>query len=65
MQKYRNIVFLSIATGMIGLAIIFNPTLNLDQDNQLITKSGKIQETNKLIPLIIGQSKIIRFYEIL
>ena len=31
------------------------------QDNQLITKSGKIREINKLIPLRIGQSKTIYF----
>lgn len=43
----------------------------LQQDNRiknkfkLVTKSGKVQETNKLVPLRIGQSKIIRFYEIL
>ncbi len=43
----------------------------LQQDNciknkfKLVTKSGKVQETNKLVPLRIGQSKIIRFYEIL
>ena len=30
---------------------------------QLITKSGKIQQINQLIPLRIGQSEIIRFYE--
>lgn len=32
---------------------------------QLVTKSEKGQETNKLVPLRIGQSKILRFYEIL
>lgn len=30
---------------------------------KLITKSGKIQQINQLIPLRIGQSEIIRFYE--
>ena len=30
---------------------------------QLITKSGKIQQINQLIPIRIGQSEIIRFYE--
>ena len=30
---------------------------------QLITKSGKIQQINQLIPLRIGQSEVIRFYE--
>jgi len=43
----------------------------LQQDNRtknkfkLVTKSGKVQETNKLVSLRIGQSKIIPFYEIL
>ena len=32
---------------------------------KLVTKSGKVQETNKLVPLKIGQSKSIRFYEVL
>ena len=42
----------------------------LQQDNRiknkfkLVTQSGKVQETNKLVPLKIGQSKSIRFYEV-
>ena len=32
---------------------------------KLVTKSGKVQETNKLVPLKIRQSKSIRFYEVL
>ncbi|MEJ2242832.1 MAG: hypothetical protein P8Y18_11950 [Candidatus Bathyarchaeota archaeon] len=32
---------------------------------KLVTKSGKVQETDKLVPLKIGQSKSIRFYEVL
>jgi len=32
---------------------------------KLVTKSEKVQETNKLVPLKIGQSKSIRFYEVL
>jgi hypothetical protein len=40
-------------------------SLNYDRQNQfqLITKSGITQKIDKLIPLIIGQSKTICFYE--
>ena len=30
-----------------------------------VTKSGKVQETNKLVPLKIEQNKSRRFYEVL